>query len=263
MNQSQNPDNIRQFSPGDIIIREGDNSDFIYLIRSGTVKVINHYEKENESVITFLGTGEAFGELGVILHRNRLATVIAITDVEVDLIDPEEFNHLLDTELGQRLQPVIRTMAERIRVTGIKLSELGYNIVFNSVSDDNSNRELKLIADSDLALKALQGKEVVNINKFPFRVGRFSEKKSDSLFHKNDLNLYEEKPHKISLSQFSIVRTEENFYFVDRNGGIGNIVNGIKVGGFEGNNNKVELRKGENIIFLGKEHYKLKFKLIL
>jgi len=256
-------DKIRKFYTGEVVIREGDPTDYIYLIRSGTAKVITQYETDNESVITLLGKGESFGELGIILHRERLATVIAVTDLELEAIDPDEFNTLFETEIGRKLRPVFQSMAERIRVGGIKLSQLGYSIVFDSDDDQSAFEEIRLIANSDLALKALQGIEMVRITKFPFKVGRYSDKKSDSLFHKNDLYLYEDKPHKISLSQFSIIKTEENYYFLDRNGGIGNVVNGKKVGGFEGTVRKVQLKKGENLIHIGKEHYNIVFKLII
>ncbi|MBN2461452.1 MAG: cyclic nucleotide-binding domain-containing protein [Candidatus Cloacimonetes bacterium] len=254
---------LRYFKAGEIVIREGDASDFIYLIRSGTAKVINQYETDNESVITLLGEGETFGELGIILQRERLATVIALTELTVELIDPDEYNALFETELGKKLRPVFQSMAERIRISGIKLTEMGYNIVFDSGKQIREDIEIRLIADSELAQKALQGKEVVQISKFPFRVGRFSDKKSDNLFHKNDLYLYEDKPYKISLSQFSIIKTDENYYFVDRNGGIGNIVNGVKIGGFDSSTRKIPLKKGENIIYLGKEHYNVRFKIVI
>lgn len=254
---------IKHYSAGSIILREGDKSDNIYLIRSGIAQVISQYEQQNESIITLLGPGEAFGELGIILHRNRLATVIAKTDIELEIIDPELFSTLFESEIGKKLQPVIQSMAERIRISGIKLNELGYNIIFDSNKDILEDNRIKLVPDSELAFKCLQGKEFITINKFPFRVGRFSVKKSDILFHKNDLYLYEDEPYIISLSQFAITKSNNEIYFLDRSGGMGSVVNGIKVGGFDSNSQKIILKNGENTLYIGKERYNICFKIII
>ena len=151
-------------------------------------------------------------------------------------------------------------MAERIRINGIKLAEHGVDY-----QDDNRDeaRSIELIAGSEVALKFLQGKESIVIDKFPFKVGRYSNKLSDSFFHKNDLYLVEQEPYVLSPSHFSITHENDQYYFNDRSN-IGGIVNGKKVGGLADESiRKVELKEGENLLYLGKEHYNILFKIVI
>ncbi|MEM8868138.1 MAG: cyclic nucleotide-binding domain-containing protein, partial [Verrucomicrobiota bacterium] len=74
------------FQPGEIIVREGDPSDFAYYIKSGTVEV---FMKTNngEKLVAEHHKGDFFGEMGVILEQVRSATVQAKTVVMLETFD--------------------------------------------------------------------------------------------------------------------------------------------------------------------------------
>jgi hypothetical protein len=44
---------------------------------------------------------------------------------------------------------------------------------------------------------------------------------------------------------------------------MGSVVNGIKVGGFDSNSQKIILKNGENTLYIGKERYNICFKIII
>ncbi|HKO10257.1 MAG TPA: cyclic nucleotide-binding domain-containing protein, partial [Alphaproteobacteria bacterium] len=72
----------RQFAPGDVIYREGDKSDFAYIIKSGRVEILKTEDGEARQV-TVLGDGDIFGEMGVVLDQRRSVTAKALDRVEV------------------------------------------------------------------------------------------------------------------------------------------------------------------------------------
>ena len=66
----------RTYAAGEIIVREGDPGDELYVILQGTVRV----ERAGRVLKTF-GQGEFFGEVAVLDGRPRSADVVAETDV--------------------------------------------------------------------------------------------------------------------------------------------------------------------------------------
>lgn len=250
----------KNFAANETIIEEGEYSQNIYLIKSGKVDVIKHNDQGQEVVIGTLTEGEAFGELSIILERPRQATIRARTDTQLEIMKPDVVQELFETEIGQRIHPIIQSMAERIRVCGIKLVRLQSPDGAIHTSSQIGESKVRLITNSELALKALGGDPEVEITKFPFKVGRHSNSKSEQIFHKNDLYLYEDKPYTVALSHFSIIKTTSGYFFIDRSRGLGSIVNGENVGGADENNPRESLLKvGDNEIYLGKKHYEFSF----
>jgi MFS family permease len=66
---------------GEILIREGDDADDFFVIRSGAMEVISSGEKGTQPVrVTTLGAGDYAGEIGLIEKIPRTATVRATSD---------------------------------------------------------------------------------------------------------------------------------------------------------------------------------------
>ena len=76
----------KQFSDGEIIIRQGDHGDCIYIIEEGQVEV---YQEQGgvHIKIAVLKAGDLFGEMAAFEHKKRFATVKALGDVRVLTID--------------------------------------------------------------------------------------------------------------------------------------------------------------------------------
>jgi len=68
---------VKIFSPGDVIIHEGDEGDCMFFMYSGEVEVlIGHKDKEKQ--VATLGVGSLFGEMAVFGNGIREATVRAL-----------------------------------------------------------------------------------------------------------------------------------------------------------------------------------------
>jgi uncharacterized protein (TIGR02266 family) len=85
------------YKDGQIIFREGTYGDWIYVVLSGSVEV-SKMIGGRESIITVLESGEVFGELGYLGAIKRSATVRAIGETTLGVIDrtfiDKEFNKL-------------------------------------------------------------------------------------------------------------------------------------------------------------------------
>ena len=86
-----------RYDPGVTIIQQGEPAEKFYIITKGQVEVLNHRTGGQDVVLGELGTGEWFGEIGLLLDRPRTATVRAKLDSEVQLMamNKESFSRLL------------------------------------------------------------------------------------------------------------------------------------------------------------------------
>ena len=65
----------RKVSRHTAIVHAGDQTDALFVIISGSAKVLNRDVEGNEVILTILGAGECFGEMGLIDGSPRSADV--------------------------------------------------------------------------------------------------------------------------------------------------------------------------------------------
>ena len=80
--------------PGQVIFREGDRGDWLYVVADGEVEVLRHGPDGVEAPLRRLGAGEAFGEIALVSDGPRTATVRATTATTVLAVDREAFHAL-------------------------------------------------------------------------------------------------------------------------------------------------------------------------
>ena len=97
------------YEPGQAIIQQGELADAFYVIVRGTVEVVRE-EDGRETTLAHLGAGESFGEIGLLQHRRRSATVRAVEPVDVIALGRSDFDLLAGTwkNLNQSLDEVVK-----------------------------------------------------------------------------------------------------------------------------------------------------------
>ncbi len=86
-----------QFSAGDVIIKQGDEGDYFYVITRGKCTVTRETPLNKEGIkLAELNTGDTFGEEALISHNKRNATVTMATDGAVMRLGKHDFNTLLN-----------------------------------------------------------------------------------------------------------------------------------------------------------------------
>jgi CRP/FNR family cyclic AMP-dependent transcriptional regulator len=101
------------FAEGQILFREGDPSDGVFRLVSGTVDVIRELDGD-PILLGRVSAGQFVGEMGVIENRPRSATVRAASEVEAEFFDPTEF---LDQIVGspRTARELIQRLSHRLR----------------------------------------------------------------------------------------------------------------------------------------------------
>jgi putative ABC transport system ATP-binding protein len=85
----------RRYAKNDIIIREGEPGNELFLIGQGSVDVLRRTDGEDRRVTT-LGVGDFFGEQALIADEPRNSTCIAAAEVEVYALGGSDFRQALE-----------------------------------------------------------------------------------------------------------------------------------------------------------------------
>ncbi len=82
------------FEPGEVIIRQGDRGDRLYIIVDGEVEIVKEELGKGGIAFASRGPGECFGEMALVSDTPRTATVRSRTSLNVLTMDREAFHGL-------------------------------------------------------------------------------------------------------------------------------------------------------------------------
>lgn len=91
---------IREFSPGDVLMRQGDQGDYMYVTEEGNADCIVT-SQEGDNLVRVFGPGEAFGALALMYMAPRTASIVATTRLKTWALDRNSFRSVL-TDAGSR-----------------------------------------------------------------------------------------------------------------------------------------------------------------
>lgn len=80
---------------GDVIIKQGDDGDYYYVVKSGECKVTRTSKTGSELTLATLKHGDAFGEEALLSDAKRNANIVMATDGMLMRLSKEDFNELL------------------------------------------------------------------------------------------------------------------------------------------------------------------------
>ena len=101
--------NFITFAAGQLIFKQGEVGDVMYIVQEGEVDILLH-----DKVIETVEVGGILGELALIDNRPRAASAIARTDCKVVPIDESRFAYMVQ-ETPHFAIHVMEIMAERLR----------------------------------------------------------------------------------------------------------------------------------------------------
>ena len=116
---------IRKVPTDTTIFYEGDPADAVFVVVNGRVKVVTTSSDGKEFILTVLGSGQVFGEMGLLEVAPRSAAVITITEVELMVIKRDDFDRLIESSptISRKLMAIL---SRRLRRANSKMESLAY-----------------------------------------------------------------------------------------------------------------------------------------
>ena len=84
------------FETGRLVCRQGEEGETMYVIRSGSVKVVRRGEDGVERHLATLGAGDYFGELALITSKFRRASVVTLEECELLELSKRDLHEFAD-----------------------------------------------------------------------------------------------------------------------------------------------------------------------
>jgi len=110
---------IRRFRKGETVFHQGDPGDALFILASGTVKVVLPSDEGAEpAIVAILGPGEFFGELAILDGAPHSATIVALEPTETLVLHRDAFLALIDSEADLRRALLASLATEIRRLTG-------------------------------------------------------------------------------------------------------------------------------------------------
>ncbi|CAG8984088.1 hypothetical protein HYALB_00010588 [Hymenoscyphus albidus] len=103
-----------QVSAGQVIYHQGDDSDAIYIVLNGRLRLVLNNDEAEMKVVGEYGQGESVGELEVMTESTRPATLHAIRDTELAKFPKTLFNSLAQEHPGITIK-ISQIIASRMR----------------------------------------------------------------------------------------------------------------------------------------------------
>jgi CRP/FNR family transcriptional regulator len=123
----------RGFGAGQVVFREGDESDTCYVVRSGHARAIRTHPDGRTITLANFGPGDIFGELAMFDDECRSATVEALDDLEAIAILGGDMRRILRNHADISLKLVV-SLGRRLRQTNERLISQSFQTVQSRVA---------------------------------------------------------------------------------------------------------------------------------
>jgi CRP-like cAMP-binding protein/Fe-S-cluster-containing hydrogenase component 2 len=144
-----------RFNPGEVVFRQGDTADALYLVRTGFVKV-SQRRPGGDHVLTYIGPGGFFGEIGLLSSIPELrgkvdpgvrtATCSALDHLDVVKIDNDSFLDIIERYPTVRAHLVAEAQ-ERVRVNAENARKVQSDSMGEFVKQGLMNAQSLLVLD--------------------------------------------------------------------------------------------------------------------
>jgi CRP-like cAMP-binding protein len=125
---------VREHKDGEVVIREGDKGDELFIVLEGKVRV-----SRGDQVLAHLGQGEHVGEMALIRSVPRSATVSAVGDAELIAIRRADFFEILRKEhevAVKMLWQFLGVLADRLDQTNSQLHNAKRELAAEDITAD-------------------------------------------------------------------------------------------------------------------------------
>jgi CRP/FNR family cyclic AMP-dependent transcriptional regulator len=189
----------RSTTRGSIIMAAGDPTDSLYIILSGRLKVMMSDADGKEVILSLLGPGEFFGEMGLIDDNPRSASVVALEPCELLAITRRDFKKCM-AENAEMAMAVMRGLVRRLREADRKINSLALLDVYGRVARllldmsetvDGQKMVTKRLPKQDIAKMIGASREMVSRVMKDLQTGGFIEMRGSTILLRDKIVLPE------------------------------------------------------------------------
>ncbi len=171
------------------IMAAGDLTETLYIVISGRLKVMMGDADGKEVILTIIGPGEFFGEMGLIDDSPRSASVVSIEPCELLSIAKRDFKKCL-AENFEMAMAVMRGLVRRLREADRKIGSLALLDVYGRVArllldmaeDVNGQKMVtKRLPKQDIAKMIGASREMVSRVMKDLQMGGFIEMRGSTI----------------------------------------------------------------------------------
>jgi CRP/FNR family transcriptional regulator len=123
----------RRFGAGEIVFREGDQSNTCYVVRSGHARAVREHADGRQIALATFGPGDIFGELAMFDDERRSATVEAIDPLDVLAILGPDMRRVM-LRRPELAVSVAASLSRRLRTTNERLASQSFQTVQSRVA---------------------------------------------------------------------------------------------------------------------------------
>jgi len=123
----------RRFDAGEVVFREGDESNTCYVVRTGHARAVREHADGRQIALATFGPGDIFGELAMFDDERRSATVETIDAMEALAILGPDMRRLM-LRRPQLAVGLASSLARRLRATNERLASQSFQTVQSRVA---------------------------------------------------------------------------------------------------------------------------------
>jgi len=171
------------------IIGAGDPTDSLFIVINGRLKVMMSDDQGREVILSILGPGEFFGEMGLLDDSPRSASVVTLEACELLTITKTDFKRSLAENFELSLM-VMRGLVKRLREADQKIGSLALMDVYGRVArlllemaeDVNGEKVVvKKLSKQDIAKMIGASREMVSRVMKDLEIGGYIEVRGRSI----------------------------------------------------------------------------------
>jgi len=246
----------RLIEAGEVIYREGDPGDAVFVVKVGEVEVSRGVSGQLVRLAVLRG-GAIFGEMGVLRDRPRSTTVRAVGPVTLIVIPKEAFLATFQRDNPLALS-LLQMLCERLLLVDNQLLEQRIYSVAAVISEI---KQIRLLAAAPEVENQI-GTDGIVVKVLPFLVGRHKDPGSIEKPAHADLLLHAPNSGQLSRRHFALEDLDGRLIVRDLQSDLGTVVNGARIASFE-RSDTADLRFGENRVQAGGLESPYRFHIIV
>jgi signal transduction histidine kinase len=106
---------VSSFEKDDVIFREGDRGELLYLVGEGSVKISKQGRGGQQETLGFIEPGNFFGEMALLDNEPRSAMAVAARHTLLGLVNETTFQRILENAPSRLHLNFLRSVTDRLR----------------------------------------------------------------------------------------------------------------------------------------------------